>query len=58
MHQTFVLDCDWHHHVLKCILMLSFDRQDGAQVFIVMLPEYHILDRLQPVEYGGHRDLR
>ena len=56
MHQRLVLDCDRHHHVLEGVLVLSLDGENGAQVFVVVLPEYHVLERLQPMEDWVHGD--
>lgn len=56
MHEALVFDRDGHHHVLESILVFTLDSKHGAEVFIVVLPEDHVFDRLEPVEDGLHRN--
>lgn len=54
MHQTVMLHCNGYDYVLESVLVLSFHRQDTAEMLIVVLPEYPVLGCFEAMEDRLH----
>lgn len=56
MHEALVLGGNGNEEVLECVLVFTLDRQNGAQVGMIVFPENHVLRVLQPMKDGLHGD--